>query len=171
VRKYSSKGLKREFGRIRKEIKTLGRKLMRVPLDFDYPLNKVWYGYFINYANTCIFTDKNGNKYCEQCRNFAKIKGLKIMDCGCPDMDGYFGEVDKKIKELCEPPKGDGYQLWETTSEGSPVSPVFKTLDELCEWCERYATTFARFKATKEQWKQMLSDDFVFHKEDNIIFM
>lgn len=32
------------------------------------------------------------------------------------------------------PPTGEGYQMWETTSEGSPVSPVFATKDELVNW-------------------------------------
>jgi hypothetical protein len=69
-----------------------------------------------------------------------------------------------------EPPKGVGYQLWETTSEGSPESPVFRILDELCEWCETNAFTFASFRATKEEWKQMLSEDFVCHVEGNMVF-
>lgn len=30
-----------------------------------------------------------------------------------------------------EPPKGDGYQIWETVSEGSAISPVFATPEEL----------------------------------------
>ena len=29
-----------------------------------------------------------------------------------------------------------GYRLWETTTEGSPVSPFFQTVDELCTWAE-----------------------------------
>lgn len=33
-----------------------------------------------------------------------------------------------------EPPAGDGWQLWETVSEGSPISPVFVTADELAAW-------------------------------------
>ena len=33
-----------------------------------------------------------------------------------------------------EPPEGEGWQLWETVSEGSPVSPVFATPDELASW-------------------------------------
>ena len=28
-----------------------------------------------------------------------------------------------------DPPIGEGFQLWETTSEGSPSSPVFETLE------------------------------------------
>jgi hypothetical protein len=30
-----------------------------------------------------------------------------------------------------EPPVGDGFQMWETVSEGSPISPVFATAEEL----------------------------------------
>lgn len=33
-----------------------------------------------------------------------------------------------------EPPSGDGWQLWETVSEGSPISPVFASADELASW-------------------------------------
>jgi hypothetical protein len=82
-------------------------------------------------------------------------------------------EVEKLHDEWnqYDPPTGEGYQLWETTSEGSPQSPVFKTLDELCEWCAENATTFGSFKATKDEWKGMLDDDFVSHQEGNIIFI
>lgn len=70
-----------------------------------------------------------------------------------------------------EPPMGDGYQLWQNVSEGSPQSPVFKTLDELSEWCSINATTFADFKASKDEWKAMLSNDNVHHRSGNIIFL
>lgn len=33
-----------------------------------------------------------------------------------------------------EPPAGDGWQLWSTVSEGSPMSPVFATAEELAGW-------------------------------------
>jgi len=33
-----------------------------------------------------------------------------------------------------EPPAGDGWQLWETVSEGSPISPVFKTETEFSDY-------------------------------------
>jgi hypothetical protein len=33
--------------------------------------------------------------------------------------------------EGTEPPVGEGYQIWETVSEGSPISPVFATPEEL----------------------------------------
>lgn len=31
-------------------------------------------------------------------------------------------------------PKGEGWQAWETVSEGSPISPVYATATELVDW-------------------------------------
>jgi hypothetical protein len=67
--------------------------------------------------------------------------------------------------ESSDPPEGPGFQLWETTSEGSPLGPVFSTLDELCIWAETNATTFADYHATRDEWRKMLDDDFVCHEE------
>lgn len=36
--------------------------------------------------------------------------------------------------EPTEPPKGGGWQVWETVSEGSPISPVFATAVDLQNW-------------------------------------
>lgn len=83
--------------------------------------------------------------------------------------------LEKKLAyeawEPTDPPTGDGYQLWETTTEGSPQSPVFSTLDALCQWCEEHATTFGDYTASSAEWKHMLSEDFVHHQEGNNIFI
>lgn len=143
----------------------MGRTMKRVPLDFDYPLNKVWYGYYNQSINYC---HDNYSAGCEGCKKYAEIKEVPFTDYGCPDYDKYYG-VDMSAK--VEPPKGDGFQLWETTTEGSPTSPVFNTLEKLCEWCAENATTFASFTATKEEWMQMLDEDFVHVKQGNAIFI
>lgn len=64
-----------------------------------------------------------------------------------------------KIKKLHEeweevpPPEGHGFQMWETTSEGSPISPVFETPEELARWrADTGASAFGRSQATYEQW-------------------
>lgn len=64
-------------------------------------------------------------------------------------------------------------QLYEDTSEGTPISPVFKKeeFEKLCEWAADNAMTFANYKASKEQWMKMLGDGHVHHREGNIIFM
>ena len=63
----------------------------------------------------------------------------------------------KKVKmpkfEKYDPPEGDGYQLWETTSEGSPMSPVFQTPEELAEWLEaNKASSFGLMTCSYDQW-------------------
>lgn len=73
--------------------------------------------------------------------------------------------------EETEPPEGPGFQLWETTSEGSPSSPVFETIEALCEWCAKNATTFGSFKASAEKWRLMLDANFVCHEEGNAVFL
>ena len=107
----------------------------------------------------------------EHCRR------LGTTDC-CPHCEGtgLVWQTDELKRlheewERIEPPTGDGYQLWETTSEGSPKSPVCATFEELCEWCAENATTFAHFKATKEEWMKMFDDDFVCHQEGNVIML
>lgn len=61
-----------------------------------------------------------------------------------------------------EPPTGEGFQLWEYTSNGSPVSPVFASLEELAAWCADHATTFGRLKASAERWRAMLAANLVY---------
>ena len=48
----------------------MGRELKRVPLDFDYPLHKVWYGYFVDNISFCI--SSQNEEYCENCKEFAR---------------------------------------------------------------------------------------------------
>ena len=65
--------------------------------------------------------------------------------------------------ESQDPPTGDGYQLWTTTNEGAPVSPVFGSMEELAEWCVDGATIFGKNKLTYKQWMKMFTkDNFVY---------
>ena len=130
-------------------------KLRRVPMNFEHPTDLTWYGFLIGNLNLCHGEDET---YCENCKIAAKTLGVEITCHGCPDWDAYLKEPMEKIRNLLAPPAGEGYQLWETTSEGSPVSPVFATLDELCQWCEKEATVFGPFKASKEEWKKLLEE-------------
>jgi hypothetical protein len=52
--------------------------------------------------------------------------------------------------EATEPPEGEGWQLWETVSEGSPVSPVFSTPEQLARWLADHPTKL--YKQTFEEW-------------------
>ncbi len=78
------------------------------------------------------------------------------------------GEVtvwpSKEIKELSEswkqtePPKGEGYQLWETVSEGSPISPVFEKAEDLANWLMSDEYTWDK-ETSYEQWMKFILGD------------
>lgn len=83
----------------------------------------------------------------------------------CPTCQGhgslerYEGQrAEAETWEPTEPPKGDGWQLWETVSEGSPISPVFATSDELAGWMsdpargDRWVPPAAAAKFVADGW-------------------
>ena len=89
----------------------------------------------------------------------ARCKREEVTDT-CPDCKGE-GSVWAEDKyrvlseqwENIEPPEGDAYQLWETTSEGSPISPPFETPEELAKWlADTGASSFGRNTETYETW-------------------
>jgi len=107
----------------------------------------------------------------------AKAKRLGIYGlCEFCKGEGFIfqSEEIKKLHDAwndVEPPSGIGFQLWETCSEGSPISPVFEDLDTLCAWAENGATTFGYQKTSKENWMKMLNEGSVYHAEGNNIFL
>jgi hypothetical protein len=56
--------------------------------------------------------------------------------CECEGtLEAYPGQrAEADAWERTEPPTGEGWQMWETVSEGSPVSPVFATAEGLAQW-------------------------------------
>ena len=77
----------------------------------------------------------------------------------CPDCDGHGIPREKCAAydawERTEPPGGAGYQIWETVSEGSPISPVFATPEELAQ--HMAGTRWGADKGTSyEQWLKFI---------------
>lgn len=87
----------------------------------------------------------------------ARAKRLGVFGkCSVCNGEGTLPHPNEAIRKLheewkeYEPPAGAGYQLWETCSEGSPVSPVFASAEELADWCAENATIFASEKTSRE---------------------
>jgi hypothetical protein len=82
--------------------------------------------------NQCICVEQRAkrlgieNELCEYCQGEGRF---------------YATENIKKMSEeweSIEPPKGEGYQIWETVSEGSPISPVFDTPEKLAKYMSEH---------------------------------
>lgn len=110
-----------------------------------------------------------GRQPYELARRLIKLAGLPEGWDYCPTCKGhaavesYPGQrADTEAWEPTDPPTGDGWQMWETTSEGSPMSPVFATAEELAGWLEGSgASLFGSHTASREQWLKIITgEDF-----------
>lgn len=79
----------------------------------------------------------------------------------CPDCEGagsierYPGQrAEADAWERQEPPTGDGWQMWETVSEGSPITPAFPTADELIDH-------LVNVGAWDKKWNRASAEEFV----------
>jgi len=70
---------------------------------------------------------------------------------------------DEEHKRLHEewsgtgPPEGPAYQVWETVSEGSPVSPAFISPSDLAQWMVENDDSITK-DMTYEQWMKFITD-------------
>lgn len=94
-----------------------------------------------------------------------RAKRLGIWgNCSCCDGEGYTYRDDAHRAaydgwEETPVPEGPGYQMWENTSEGSPMSPVFDTPTKLAAWLVRNrASSFGDSTATFASWMAMIED-------------
>src|SRR6185295_12659678 len=97
----------------------------------------------------------------------AELKRLGVDGkCQHCDGDGYtWKSVGDKTaydewKEY-EPPTGEGYQLWETVSEGSPITPVFSSPEALANYLvsDKYRWRNNDHGTTWEQWMKFICGD------------
>lgn len=84
-----------------------------------------------------IFSRGSDTKYAVM-QKLCEVTGVEV---GCPTCEGhgsseaYPGQrAEAEAWEWEQPPVGEGYQLWETVSEGSPITPVFATAEDLARW-------------------------------------
>jgi len=67
--------------------------------------------------------------------------------------EGTFGAKPKWAKE-----EDFGWQMWEEVSEGSPISPVCQSPEELARWlADNGASAGGNSTATYEQWLAMIA--------------
>lgn len=93
----------------------------------------------------------------------AKREGFdyKCTKCdGHGSIEAYEGQRAAAERwEPTEPPEGEGWQVWETVSEGSPISPVFATREGLVQWLmsPEYSWGTSR-PLTREQAENFVGD-------------
>lgn len=108
----------------------MGREVRRVPKDWQHPQNED--GTFIPLNARSILQYQHDDDPEEE-----KIREDELM----PD----FGETATHL------------QMYEDTTEGTPISPVFERAEDLATWLfENKASAFGSSTATREQWLAMI---------------
>jgi hypothetical protein len=200
----------------------MGRELRRVPIDFDWPVGKIWAGFenpYYQYCSDCPDCGLSGynpetRKLSESFYVWSKnitqdevdmlVEKGRLIDfvkTGRPvTADWVNAESQHRMVHACrsrhhliefrageaygycstckgsvqiwypkeaelwaddwephDPPEGDAYQIWETTSEGSALTPPFATPHELARHCaDTGVSSFASMTATYEQWMKFI---------------
>ncbi|MEN5130699.1 hypothetical protein [Elizabethkingia anophelis] len=157
----------------------MGRELREVPADWEHPKREngryipLIEGSFSQALSNWEFEEEQWKKgFVQSFGSGWKEKDDEHRGYRYEDWAGSKPEKDHYMPEWTDQEKTH-IQLYESTSEGTPLSPVFakEDFDKLCEWAAENATTFANFKATKGEWSKMLKAGFVFHKKGNTIFL
>lgn len=119
----------------------MGRQAYRMSKRFSW--EGVWWGYLLDpivckpcrgVGEGCPCCEGNG-----KCWPKIDPPGYKV-----DDLPFWWGEYQEKEY---------GWQMWEDISEGSPISPVFDTPEELATWLtDNQASSCGRMTANYEQW-------------------
>lgn len=91
----------------------------------------------------------------------SKKLGFKEKWRTCKTCKGKASIPSKEYKKWkpFEPPKGKGYQLWETISEGSPITPVFSTKEALLDYLVGHGKKFVGRQLSRGEWQKVLGSD------------
>jgi hypothetical protein len=118
----------------------MGRELRMVPEGWEHPKNEL--GRYV-----ALYS---GDDYQDAVKEFEEVwkeKGLQeaIEWCGAPDKNDYMPEWAESEKTH--------FQMYETTSEGTPISPPMPTPEALAKWLvDNNASAFGRSTASYESW-------------------
>ncbi len=138
----------------------MGKQVKRVLINFDWPMNKIWWGYELPEViyKTCAGMGRLFQLLTVDLIQKGEIQRIHDPE-RCPTCDG-----KGRIRPIIEIPRGTGYQLWDTTHNWSPVSPVFRIPEELASWlAKKRVYAFAIFTLSYEQWL-----DFILQKNETL---
>lgn len=124
----------------------MGRALRKVIANWEHPKNER--GYIpLKDRNQLIEDTYDYLMFIRQVYNTQRWSPKDIKQK--PDIEKYMPFFDE-IALTC-------IQLYETTSEGTPITPVFQRseLEQLCEYAEQHCYTVGEQRGTKETWMEI----------------
>ncbi len=126
----------------------MSREIRRVPKNWEHPKDEK--GKYIP-----LFSAKDYELACrESGRALEELDSSDMNEqetvegsCGTFRMDEYMVFDEEPTH----------YQLYERTTEGTPLSPVFESIEALLKYAAKYCRGWGGSKLSLEAWKEMLT--------------
>lgn len=144
----------------------MGREVRRVPADWIHPVDGTYSDGSVRHVGLL------GGDFASHLAEYEQEKAE--WDAG--QFPAWAGEESKKLsfeEWSGEPPKAEDYMpqwseaekthlmMYETCSEGSPISPAFLTPEELARWLvDNNASAFGSSTASYEGWLRVASGGY-----------
>lgn len=128
----------------------MGREIRKVKIGWNHPEKREGFPERKHYIPLL-------DGYAESKEEFLKM----LKDEGYERAVEYFGGAPNIENYMPELAVGEPFRImmYETTTEGTPISPAFDTPEELAKWlADNGASAFGRQTATYEQWLQTCKD-------------
>lgn len=125
----------------------MSRAVRRVPMDWQHPMEwrDLWDRNTGVIRAKFVFKPLYDRSYADALADFAA--NPDNWDGQEPQQDDYMPSFSSVA------PESLGYCMYEETSEGTPLSPVFATPEELAHWlADHNASAMGGHTATYEQW-------------------
>lgn len=124
----------------------MSREVRMVPKGYIHPMQT---------KDICVALLSGYKEDSVEFLHMANEEGLQeaVDYMGCPDQDNYMQEWPEDEKTHC--------MMFETTTEGTPISPAFETPEELAKWLyESGASAFGGSTGTYEGWLRVAKGGF-----------
>lgn len=143
----------------------MSRQVRMVPKDWQHPVDKndKYIPLFdMNYDEYHRDYQEEKNKWDE---GFIKDypDGWKPKTTGalqCSSFEEWHGQEEppERFMPKFDPNEAIHYMMYETTSEGTPMSPAFATPEELAKWlADTKASVFGRMTAAYVDWLEIIT--------------
>lgn len=122
----------------------MGREVRRVPESWQHPKED-------NYRTGKKEYKPLHEGYADAAKNFLEM----LAKDGLQDALEYYGRAPDKNDYMPDWPEAERthFQMYETCSEGTPISPVMESPEALAHWlADNKASSFGSMTATYEQW-------------------
>lgn len=141
----------------------MGREVRKVPSYWQHPVSEE--GHYIPLCPSSHIDDLQAFETAQKQWGLGFYEGeIKTEDMNNCSYAEWVGEPT--LPEDCMPlwtdEEATHYMMYETTTEGTPISPALETLENLARWlADNKASAFGRMTATYEQWLSVCNAEYI----------